>query len=381
MNEKFGVIKVEKYLLAIIAMIMLLMTSCDQVKEVLTDSEETFEEIGLPIEDNANELPFITDEDYLDERTMLERGLEQQRELYKLGFLTNDFNNAGTYIVYYPLDKTFGYSSMYRIPNSHVSFKFEAGTSFEASLYHAMIDQFVNPKEITIDTLQLTYGKYLHESNGEYYVMTKDEETTYLVQAGSETEGYTEEIVQYLGESLQTEEDGAYDPFYQYFSLDIDKLRFPTVNDRRVAIHDASVSVVGVDEQSQVSITYMLSELDSIVYRIGDTEPSLNEEYAVKDELTITDGISVTEYEHEENKSHHFFHWMDDSYHYTMEVKLDNEDIIKTAEIHDMIESAIQDGRSFENPALFQPLNEMPNQTKDEKNFINLLENMHKDSK
>src|SRR5690625_3955221 len=100
----------KKYLLAIIGMIMLLMTYCDQVEEVFTDSEETFEEIGLPIEDNANELPFITDEDYLDERTMLERGLEQQRELYKIGFLTNDFNNAGTYIVYYPLDKTFGYS-------------------------------------------------------------------------------------------------------------------------------------------------------------------------------------------------------------------------------------------------------------------------------
>ena len=371
----------QKYLLAIILISMLFFTACDQVKEMVNESEETFEDIGLPIDDNASELPIINDDHPLDERMMLEQGLEKQRALYKLGLFSNGMDNVRTYIVYYPLEDTFGYSSMYRIPNSQHFLTFEAGTSFEASLYDSMVDQFVEPQEMYHDQLKVMYGEYRQESVGDYYAVAQDEQKTYLVQFGSNTEGYTEEIVQSIVESLHTEEDGAYDPFYRNFALDLDKVKFPKMNDKRVAMHDANISVFGSDEDSQISITYMLSEQDTIIYTIENTETSFDDDYKKIDEFTISNKKTVTAYEHQENPTHRMFHWIDGPYNYSIEVKLQHEDIIKTAEIHDMIESALHDDRTFEQPALIQSLNEEPKQTKNEKKIIKILKNMNKEFK
>lgn len=363
----------QKHILAIILISMLFLTACDQVKEILNEPEETFEDIGLPIDENASELPIINDEYPLDERMMLEQGLEKQRALYKLGLFSNDINHVRTYIVYYPLEDTFGYSSMYRIPNSQHFLTFEAGTSFEASLYDSMIDQFVDPQEMYHDQLNVMYGEYRQESVGDYYAVAQDEQKTYLVQFGSNTEGYTEEIVQSIVESLYTEENGAYDPFYQNFALDLVEVKFPKMNDERVAIHDANISAFEANEKSQVSITYMLSEQDTIIYTIENLEPSFDNEYKKTDEFTMSNKIPVTAYEHQENSAHRIFHWIDDPYNYSIEVKLQHEGIIKTAEIHDMIESIIHDDRTFEQPELIQPINEEPEQTKTEKKIIKIL--------
>lgn len=341
-------------------------------------SEDQIDSIGLPIDDEANELPIISEEHSLDERAMLDNAIEKQRHLYKPGFISDAFDSVSTYIVYYPLDKTFGYSSMYRMPYEQVSFKLEAGTSFEASLYDSMVDSFVNPMEINHDTLQMMYGEYIEKSTGDYYVTATDEDTTYILQIGSEEEGYTEDIVRQMGATLRTEEDGAYDPFYQQFDLNLDKVKFPEVNEQRAVIHDASVSVVGLDGESEINITYMFSEQDTIVYHIQNTEFSFDDSYEKVSTFTLSDGTEVNEYVIDSNDKQHFFHWMDREYDYTITASLENTDIIDTEDMQQMIESAINDERVFENKTLLQPINKLPERTKAENNLIELLEDMNK---
>ena len=360
-------------------MSLLILAKCDQINDVVTAPEEKIDNIGLPIDEDAIDLPVISDEHPLDERAMLEKGLEKQRDLYKLGFVSNDFKHLKTDIVYYPLDDTFGYSSAYQVPNNQTFFKFEAGTSFESSLYDSMMDSFVEPNEIQHETLQMMYGEYIEEATGDYYIIAKEDDLTYIMQTGSKDEGYTEEIMEKIGATFRSENDGAFDPFYQHFSLDLSKIKFPKMNEDRVAIHDTKVSVHET-AASEIQITYMLSEQDTIEYQINDTKTSLKDEYKEVDTSRILKDLNVTEYKSNENDNHHLFHWTDEDYEYTLAVTLQNEDIIENEEIYEIIESATQDERSFEHKEIFDAINEMPKRTKAEKSLTKLLKNINKDS-
>src|SRR5690625_5853557 len=105
-------------------MSLMTLDKSDQINDVVTAPEEKIDKIGLPIDEDAIDLPVISDEHPVDERAMLEKGLEKQRDLYKLGFVSNDFKHLKTDIVYYPLDDTFGDSSAYQVPNNKTFFKF-----------------------------------------------------------------------------------------------------------------------------------------------------------------------------------------------------------------------------------------------------------------
>lgn len=358
-------------------MLFFVLSACSQVQELILEQIDDFEEIGLPIEEDAESLPIISEEHALDERAMLEKGLAEQSTLHKLGFMTDEFPIAHTHIAYYPLEETFGYSSMYRIPGAQTFFKFEAGTSFGASLYEDMLDHIVEPKKIDHDTMETMYGKYIDETDGDYYVLAKDKGLSYVLHIGDEAEGFTEKVVADIGSTLRSESDGAYDPFYKRFALDLEKLHFPKINQKRAVVHDTNVYYWEADERSAISLTYMLSEQDTISYMIQDIKSDISSEYKMVDEFLIKDNIEVTQYEFDGNKQRALFHWQLDHYDYTIETDLENKAILQNEEIHQIIASSLEDDRGFEHTELFAGVNKKPNRTKAEKKLTTSLKKLH----
>lgn len=366
----------KKSLFVTIIVVLLITASCSEIEELLPETEEEFQEVGLPIEDDAETLPITTGEHILDERAMLIKGIEEQKKLHKLGFITDEFPMINTQIAYYPLEDTVGYSSLYQIPDHQTFFKFEGGTSFESSLYEMMEEQLVDTEEIEHDSLEAIYGKYQEDKDGEYYVIAKNEDLSYIIQIGNEAEGFTNKIVKSIGNTLRTEADGVYDPFYQQFALDIDKLQFPTINDKRAVIHDANIYNWEKDKHSGIHITYMLSEQDTLTYTIENAEKNIPDAFQSEDTFTVHDDIEVTEY-HDENKDAiSLFHWQVDDYDYTLEVHITNKGVITKEEIEDIIASSFTDDRTFKKQDVLEAENKKPNRTKAEKKVSKSLKNM-----
>lgn len=364
----------KKSLFVIIVMSLFVVTSCSKIEELMTEPEEEFEEIGLSIDKDAETLPIIDEEQALDERAMLEKGLKAQREIHKLGFITDEYPNVNTQIAYYPLEETFGYSSLYRIPDQQTSFRFEAGTSFGSSLYDNMNEHLKEKNDIEHDHLEAMYGKYSNEEDEDYFVVANDEDLSYLLHIGNEKEGFTKKMVQSMGATLRTETDGVYDPFYEHFSLDIGKIQFPTINEKRAVIHDANIYNLDTGARSIINITYMLSEQDTLSYKIQDIEKKLSDSYKEKDTFTINNDIKVTEYKDEDDLS--LFHWQVDDYDYSLEVNVTDEKLITTEEIQEIIESSLVDDRTFNEPDLFNAMNEKPNRSKAEKKLSKSLKKL-----
>lgn len=352
------------------------LTACSKIIDIVTDTETTIADTSLPIVENATELPIISVENNLDERTLIENVINDQRELYKLGFITHSFTNMNTSIVYYPLNDTFGYSATYIIPNTQTSFTFEAGTSFNHSHYDSIVDQLAIKQHINNPYVPLLYGKYHDELAEDYHIAGQDNDTTYMLQIGSEEEGFSEEIVRLIGESLRTEAKGAFDPMYDHFSVPLEHIKLPSLNEQRVAIQDIHLSINTIHDTSDIFITYLLSEEDTITYQIQDTEPLLEKATNKGDTITLKDGTKVKQFERKSKEQ--IFQWYDETNYYTMTVALKDTTIIQPDEIIEIIESAHKDTRTFNDEQFFQPMSEYPKETGPDKQLVDMLENMNK---
>lgn len=351
------------------------LTACSKIIDIVTDTETKIEDTGLPIAENASELPITSVENNLDERSLLEEAIKQQHELHKLGFITNSFTDMNTAFVYYPLHDTFGYSATYEIPNTQTSFTFEGGTSFNHSHYESIVDKFAFKQQINNPYISLLYGKFNDELDEDYYIVGHDNNMTYILQIGSEEEGFSEEIVRLIGESLRSEVEGAFDPLYNNFSIPLSDIKLPSLNEQRVAIQDIHLSVNTIRDTSNIFMTYLLSEEDTITYQIASTEPQIEKSNKKASTITLNNGTKVNQFETKSKEQ--IFQWDDGTNYYTMTVMLKDDTIIQSDEIIEIIESAQKDTRTFDDEQFFQSLSEHPKKTDIDKQLLNMLEDLN----
>ncbi|WHY81222.1 hypothetical protein [Siminovitchia fortis] len=367
--------------LVILLITALVVIGCSNESKESTTSEESSaqaenrEKKVTAAEEKDNSAPLIDENNPLNERAMLEEAMNRQRDVLKLSFITDDYRNGRVGVGYYPLDDEFSYGASYTYPHIISSIFFEGGTTNLTS-DNGHIDTS-NGEKLDHDSLDALYGAYEFSGEDTYYITGEDKNgTSYIVKAGHSDEGYTNEMMKLMGKSMKTEEEGAYDPFYHMFSLDIDKLKFPKVNKNRSDIYAA---VVEVDNTlgSSATITYLTGDEDQLSYRIKDKESLwVNDDlYKKIGEEQTADGYSVIEYS-DNGEDDRYFYWSDDVYYYELEVTSYNDKTINTEDIYTIIDSAMSDDRVFANKAVFDAINEKPTFTENEKELNKLIEKL-----
>lgn len=370
--------KIKKYLFTLIIIIFMLYTNYDDIKDVFTKTDTNIPSMNSSNSEALKGIPIVSYDSPLNERFLIEKALTEQRKLYKPGFITNEFQLDKAYVAYYPFNDTSGYSTTYRTLANPTTFHFEASSSLDYTMYESIKENLTASKNIQHDTLNLLYGKHMNFDN-DFYILGNDEteNIVYLMHIGSEQEGYTDEAVKKIGQSLQTEQEGAYDLLYNNFSLDIEKLKFPMLHDQRVTVHEASISMDKFKDNTGVQVSYMLSEQDFIIYQIEEKPTVIDDNYKVVGDFTTSTDVEITEYAKEDNSDYRVFHWIEKPHAYTMSFSLKNPDVIDTNEMKEIIESAVKDKRSFENKDAFQPLNKEATLNKSDKKLNSLFKQMN----
>lgn len=355
-NHFNEVIKIKRFLFTLVIIIVILYTNYDEIKNFFTKTDINTDMKIASHTEALKEVPIISNDKPLDERALLENALIEQGKLHKPGFITNDFKLNKTYIAYYPFNDTFGYSTTYQSLANHTTFSFDAGTSLDYMMYNSTKENITSSHTIQHKTIDLIYGKHT-KYDDDYYILGKDkiENIVYLMHIGSETEGYTDEIVEKMGQSLKTEEEGAYDAFYNDFAIDVNQLKFPLFHDERVSVYEASIAIDKIKRNTTIQLTYMLSEQDFLIYQIEENSTIIDDSYKEVESFTTTSGKLITEYVKEDDAENRVFHWKDHAYDYTLSLSLKNTDIIDKSELREVIESVFEDNRSFENKDVFQP--------------------------
>ncbi|PWA12908.1 hypothetical protein DCC39_03290 [Pueribacillus theae] len=373
----------KKLWLVILLIPALLVIGCsNESKESTTSKEssaqaENSEKEGKETKEKDNSAPLVDENNPLDERAMLEEAMNRQRDVLKLSFITDDYRSSRVNVGYYPLDDEFSYAASYMYPHLISSIFFEGGTTNLTS-DNGHIDTS-NGEKLDHNSLDALYGANESTSGGDTYYITGEDKNgaSYIVTAEDSNQGYTNEMMKLMGKSMKTEEEGAYDPFYHMFSLDIDKLKFPKINKKRSDIYAAGIGVEEGSIGSHIGITYLTGDRDQISYSIQDKESLwVNDDlYEEVGEEKTPGGYSVIEYS-DNGEDDRYFYWSDGEYYYELVVTASNDKTIATEDIYTIIDSAMSDDRAFATKTVFDAINEKPAFTENEKELNKLIEKL-----
>lgn len=189
------------------------------------------------------------------------------------------------------------------------------------------------------------------------------------------------ELVQSIGESLKTEEEGSYSPFYERFSLDEHTFHFPMFHNDFVNHVEVSITVIGDDELSgtnDVFVRYNVGEGElEFTYWIKNINLFAGDDDYTEKEFETENGHTVTAYERDYS-DYVTYVWEHDDLVYA--IILDpTEDLFTDEELHAIIDSSIDDSREFTSDELFKPINAEPTLSDRDQEVLTQLEELADD--
>lgn len=355
---------------AILLCFTLLIVGCSN------NSDTTEQDKQDSIHNSNSAISYIDEDNYVDERSAIVEAMEYQKEQLKFGFLTDD------YILY---SQEINYTTPDEDSEDDVELEFDQFYEFpkETVLYNATM----NLEDHIAESLLLTDGKEITSDkiDGSYDMI--DDSLTfrgvkdaflYDLNFGSESAD-ANGIMQLVADTMKTEAEGAYDPFYKLFNLDIDNLKYPKINAEAADVFQTFMTLDrDFDDNYYASVatrygtniplhafTYKISEL-------GAEKESETTDDTLKEEKT-DGGISLTTFYYDDMFK--YYEWEDDTYQYEIEVELVDEDESMTDEdIYEIVDSAMEDDRHFDNKEVFEPINTTPSLSDKEEEINELFQ-------
>lgn len=319
--------------------------------------------------------------DPVDERAVIEQAMDEQRKLLKPGFITHHSNIENGF--------NLSYQSTYYNPQTEellhkVNVTHAISDAFLAFDAEKNMDRYEEKVEALQDAKPLEnhtgYVGFVEEDGEKRYdFAVKENDISYIFERGQSVDkGYDEEFVTSLGESLKTEEEGAYEYFYPRFEFQLENLHFPLINKEKVDHIEVEMSDLGYwafSNPNTITVMYDLGEETTLRFYIeGMDNYSSNVGYTVVDEGKTEYDIPVTEYE-TDLEYRTIYTWEEDGYFYAIE--LDTEtDPLTTEDIYAIIDSSRDDNRTFTNKEVFRAETEEPQLTDLDNDILEKLKEM-----
>ncbi len=327
---------------------------------------------------------FIDEKDPVDERAVIEQAMDEQRTIMKPGFITERYNIENgfdlsfqsTYYNQKTEELRHRVNVTHAISDAFLAFETEKNTSEER--YEEKLEEMNDAKPLDNHTGYVG----LVEEDGEkrYDFAIEEDDTFYFFERGRAVEeGYDEELVKLLGESLKTEEEGAYSYFYDRFKFHVDELHFPLMSKDAVENIEVEINDLGYwafDNPNTINVTYDLGDETVFEFAIRGMEMYANDVgYSEVDQEETEDGIVVTTYDNERSEQQIYAWEADDSY-YAISIAEPEKASLSTDDIYAIIDSSRDDERSFSNKDLFTQQLEEPQLEAIDEEILNKLEEM-----
>src|SRR5699024_3584297 len=337
-------------------------------------AEESMDKDPEKIETNSDN-KLIDLENPLDERDAIEKSMMVQRDVLKPGFVTDDLDVMEIQVRNYVMDDAVRYRSVYKLPEKMSLLCFEANNMYTEDFYEELIKEFRKKKELNHKQIDGVYGLFGDGNYPSYDLWGMDDDFVYNISIGNEKDVDTEKLLGLMGKTLKSEDSGAYDPFYENFTLNLDDVKFPKLSAHHADLDSTMVSIDAYEGMnSAIELTYRIGGSETIYYFISENEGSLYENlYEKVEECELESGIVVTEYK-DESRDDRLFSWADGTYFYEFELRTMEKSLIETEDIFDIINSAMQDDREFANEDVFEQKVDKPKLGKNEKAVQKMFE-------
>ena len=358
----------------IICSIMVL-TGCSQLMDdvlyKLADGERVTKQV--PEEDIENyddsEMErnnnLIDEENFLNEREEIENLMEKQRELLKPGFIKNEKDMIDMQLDYMPIDGMLNYSAYYEGSQNVPIIFYKGMTNISENFLEDRYSEFQDKKKLDHDKIDGMYG-LMGDSYQTYNMWGQYKGNVYNIGIAKENDETNEKLVEMISQTLKTEAEGAYDPLYSIFSIDMDKVKFPKLNNDYSELSTLSINYFGYDDKMSLDVNYRIGGYDSIKYSIFKTEITLLDSYKPIDDVETENGVKVTIYK-EDDRDNEIYKWTDGAYFYELNFRKQDKSLVNSADILAIIDSAMEDEREFENKEVFKATNVHPKLGKPEK--------------
>lgn len=359
----------------IIICLIMVLTGCSQLMDDVlykfTDGERVSKQV--PDEDIENyddsEMErnnnLIDDENFLDEREAIENFMEKQRELLKPGFIKNEKDMIDMQLDYMPIDGMLNYSAYYEGSQNVPIIFYKGMTNISEKFLEDRYSEFQDKKKLDHDKIDGMYG-LMGDSYQTYDMWGQYKGNVYNIGIAKENDETNEKLVEMISQTLKTEAEGAYDPLYSIFSIDMDKVKFPKLNNDYSELSTLSINYFGYDDKLSLDVNYQIGGYDSIKYSIFEKEITLPDYYKPIDDVETENGVKVTIYK-EDDRDNEIFKWTDGTYFYELNFRKQDKSLVNSADILAIIDSAMEDDREFENKEVFKATNVHPKLGKPEK--------------
>lgn len=312
-------------------------------------------------EERYDDFDIIDVNDPYDERGVIEEAMNEQRTILKPGFIPDPsviqkgFDLTNDAITYDPATEELEHEVTYSHKVSDLSMTFAAEKNTSDDRYEEAVADMIEQKPF--DDHEGFYGYIENKDKKEYTYALQTDDTSYFFKRGWWDEDFfDEEFVKLLGESLRTEADGAYDYFYDDFAFKLDSLHFPLLS--KDVVDDFEITI----QTDALYLRYDLAESANINFIVEANDPSgYLSNLSEIDEVKTDNGISLTVYE-AEDASITYYTWEKDETFYSLVLDA-NEGSLTTDEIYAIIDSSIDDTRSFENEDVFDEQVDEPSLT------------------
>lgn len=359
----------------IIICLIMVLTGCSQLMDDVlykfTDGERVSKQV--PDEDIENyddsEMErnnnLIDEENFLNEREEIENLMEKQRELLKPGFIKNEKDMIDMQLDYMPIDGMLNYSAYYEGSQNVPIIFYKGMTNISENFLEDRYSEFQDKKKLDHDKIDGMYG-LMGDSYQTYNMWGQYKGNVYNIGVAKENDETNEKLVEMISQTLKTEAEGAYDPLYSIFSIDMDKVKFPKLNNDYSELSTLSINYFGYDDKMSLDVNYRIGGYDSIKYSIFKTDITLLDSYKAIDDVETENGVKVTIYK-EDDRDNEIYKWTDGTYFYELNFRKQDKSLVNSADILAIIDSAMEDEREFENKEVFKATNVHPKLGKPEK--------------
>ena len=348
-------------------LITLLVVGCSSNDDASTEEEETSDDATTEeVEEKSATGPLVDPYNALNEREEMIKMVEEQKELYKPGFVNED-TTVSSISIHRNTDVKYGeneYDQLFYYASYETKNELNISYGLNSFLCSEGLEEWANDliekEPFNHGELEGYYGNIEHDYTS---IVFEANDLCYEVDVsrnpGTDGEYGDKEkrLLQLLIETSKTEEDGAYDPIYSRFTIDLNEIKFPSLNKDLFDIRNTAFSYAemnGVVDYSEVIVQYEIDE-SILVYEIVDEEEDKYRPDKSQEELQTPNGMNVIKFE--DDYEDVYYRWKDDHYTYFIWT-IEREKEFTDEEILEIIDSVMKDTRKFESLNFFQGVNE-----------------------
>lgn len=187
-------------------------------------------------------------------------------------------------------------------------------------------------------------------------------------------------LLQLMTKSMNTENEGAYNPIYDHFTIDLNEVKFPSFNEERVEMESIGVlnnpsEVPSSRHTNEVRAFYHIEHLTYVFHVRAEQLDIYDEDSKETESLKADDGTEVIKHMSINDEGEVIdtsYEWKDGSYYYVINTS-DTEDLLSDDEILTIIDSTINDEREFDHLDSFQNLDKDFSLSKEEKELAKII--------